>query len=206
MQQPGEVAVGIELGRAGDVAERVGAALADADAVEALGAFVGEECFDVFHRRLLRRIFAARMLGGGGEDGVDDRLVAGAAADVAGDGVDHRRAVGIGIAVEERLGGEDHAGRAEAALGGEAVGEGALQRVQRAVRRRALRASRPRRPRRAAAGTRQESVELAVDQHGAGAAGALPAADLGGGEAELVAEHVGEKRAGLDELAPVRRR
>ena len=78
---------------------------------------------------------SAAHLGGGGEDGVDDRLVAGAAADVAGDRVDDVVAARVGIAVEQRLGGDDHAGRAEAALRGEAFGEGALQRMQLAGRR-----------------------------------------------------------------------
>ena len=80
--------------------------------------------------------FARAEFGGGGEDGVDDRLVAGAAADVAGDRVDHVVAARVGIGVEQGLGGDDHAGGAEAALGGEAVGEGALERIERAVRRR----------------------------------------------------------------------
>src|SRR3954453_23555583 len=64
----------------------------------------------------------------GGEDRIDDRFVTGAAADIAGDRIDDRRAVGIGVAVEKRLGGDDHAAGAETALGGEAVGKSALYR------------------------------------------------------------------------------
>ena len=47
-------------------------------------------------------------------------------------------------------------------------------------------------------------LQLAVDQHRAGAAGALPAAVLGRGQPELVAQHVDEQRAGLDELRLLR--
>src|SRR5436190_595662 len=66
---------------------------------------------------------ARRMAGlGGGADagralhGVDDVRIRAAAAEIAGDGVLDFFAGGLGIAVEERLAGHDHAGRAEAAL------------------------------------------------------------------------------------------
>ena len=39
---------------------------------------------------------------------------------------------------------------------------------------------------------------LAVDQHGAGAADAVLAADVGAGEAKLMAQAVGERQARLD--------
>ena len=47
-----------------------------------------------------------------------------------------------------------------------------------------------------AVGTRQAHTCCAVEQHGAGAAVAGLAADLGAGEAELVAQRVGQRREG----------
>ncbi len=124
-----------------------------------------------------------------GEDRVDDRGVAGAAAEVAADRLDHLLARGVGVAVEQRLGGEQHAGRAVAALGGEVLHERLLQRVQAG-----------------AFGKAGDSGDLgalhrlgqrnagelrpAVDQHGAGAAGALAAAIFRGHVAEPAPEHV----------------
>src|SRR5512134_1548410 len=68
--------------------------------------------------------------GGGIQDRIDDRLVAGAAADVAGDGLGHVLARRRRVAVEQRLGRHQHAGRAEAALGREVLHEGGLQGMQ----------------------------------------------------------------------------
>src|SRR3990172_386187 len=68
--------------------------------------------------------------GGSIQDGVDDRLVAGAAADVAGDRLHHVGARRSRIAVEQRLRGHQHAGSAEAALGREMLHEGRLQWMQ----------------------------------------------------------------------------
>ena len=45
---------------------------------------------------------------------------------------------------------------------------------------------------------RQERAGLAVDEHRAGAADAVLAADMGAGEAELVAEEIGEEQADAD--------
>ena len=138
---------------------------------------------------------------------VDDRLVAGAAADVAGDRLDHVVAARIGIGVEQRLGGDDHAGRAEAALGGEAVGEGALHR---------MRARRPsaspsdgddalavRRARPAIGRTARSSPSISTVQ-----APQVPwlQPTRVAGQLELVAQHVAEQRAGLDELRLLRGR
>ena len=62
---------------------------------------------------------------------------------------------GVRVLVEQRLGGDEEAGRADAALQGRAFEEALLERMQMAVLRRALRPSRssPLRPRRAS--TRQ---------------------------------------------------
>src|SRR4051812_5339516 len=70
-----------------------------------------------------------RAAGGRGEDGVDDRLVAGAAADVAGDAVDDLLPRRLRIVVEQRLGGHQHPRGAIAALGRKVFHEGGLQRM-----------------------------------------------------------------------------
>src|SRR5262245_27644945 len=72
----------------------------------------------------------ALSVGGRGEHRMDDRLVTGAAADVAGDRLDHVGARRRRIAIEQRLRGHQHARRAEAALRGEIVHERGLQWVQ----------------------------------------------------------------------------
>src|SRR5262245_36446041 len=69
-------------------------------------------------------------LRGGRQNRVDDRLVAGAAADVAADSLDHVVAGRRRVVVEQRLGGHQHARGAEAALRGKMLHEGALQWVQ----------------------------------------------------------------------------
>src|SRR5580692_5963038 len=68
---------------------------------------------------------------GGGQDGVDDRLVAGAPADVAADRLDHILARRMRVAIEQRLRRHQHAGRTIAALRGEMLHESGLQRMQR---------------------------------------------------------------------------
>src|SRR3954447_14467918 len=67
---------------------------------------------------------------GGGEHGIDDGFIAGAAADIAGNGLDHLGTAWRRVAVEQGFGGHQHARRAIAALGGKIIGKGALQRVQ----------------------------------------------------------------------------
>src|ERR1700742_3048087 len=69
-------------------------------------------------------------LGGCPEDGFDDVLVAGAAAQVAGQRPAHVLLGRVGVLVEERLGGQHHARRAEAALQTVLLPEALLQRVQ----------------------------------------------------------------------------
>src|SRR4029079_11797860 len=70
---------------------------------------------------------AGPAAGGGGEYGVDDRLVAGAAADVARDCLDDFGAGRRRIAIEQRLRRHQHAGRAVAALGRKLLHERLLQ-------------------------------------------------------------------------------
>ena len=137
------------------------------------------------------------------KDRVDDRLVAGAAADVAGDRLDNVGAVRVGIAVEQRLGGDDHARRAEAALRREPLRERCLQRMHRTVPGDAFK--RYDVPAFDALGGHETGErQLAVDGHGAGAAGALLAADLRRQEAEFVPQEVGEDGSGFDELGLLR--
>src|SRR5262245_8138127 len=64
------------------------------------------------------------------QNGVDDRLVAGAATNIAGDGLGHVLARRCRVALEQRLGRHQHARGAEAALGREVLHEGFLQGMQ----------------------------------------------------------------------------
>ena len=66
-------------------------------------------------------------------DGGDDRHVAGAAADIAVHVMDDLFASRIGDLIQQRFGRHDHARRAEAALKGELVDEGLLDRMERAI-------------------------------------------------------------------------
>src|SRR5271155_1412115 len=64
------------------------------------------------------------------EHSLYDWLITGAAADVAAESIDHVCPRRVRVAVEESLCGHQHAGRAIAALGGEAFHECVLQRMQ----------------------------------------------------------------------------
>src|SRR5471032_1089028 len=67
-------------------------------------------------------------------NGVDDVLVAGAAAEIAGDAFANFAFGGGWVVLEQRHGRHDHAGRAVAALQAVLFPEAFLQRVQMAVR------------------------------------------------------------------------
>src|SRR6267378_4322996 len=102
-----------------------------------------------------------------------------------------------GIAVEQRLGGHDHAVAAIAALAGLLLDEGALQRVELVDRAQSLergdgslRSGRHRH--------RAGARGLAVDQHGARAALGEPAAELRAVQLQVVAQDVKERRVGRD--------
>jgi hypothetical protein len=121
---------------------------------------------------------------GGVEDRAHDRRVARAATDVAADRlvdlVDGR----VGVAGEQGLGRHDHAGRAEAALGGEPVEEGLLDVAELGP------VGEPLDGRDVGAvdggrGHEAGDHRRAVDQDRARAAGALRASALGTGQAEL---------------------
>src|SRR3990172_6167843 len=66
----------------------------------------------------------------GGLDGLDDVVIAGAAAEVAGQTVADLRLPGVGIIAEQAVGRHDHARRAVAALQAVLVPEGGLQGVE----------------------------------------------------------------------------
>ncbi len=139
-------------------------------------------------------------------DGVEDLGIAGAAAEHAaqrGLGLGPRRERGAG---EERCGGHQHSRRADAALGGAVPQEGTLQAVElrargtgrQALDGRDLAADR-------GGGRREAGADgSAVEQHRAGAAVARIAADLGAGEAQHLAQRVGEAPGRLD-AQPCRR-
>ena len=106
--------------------------------------------------------------------------------------------VGRGVALEQRLGAHDHAGDAVAALRRLLGLEGDRQQAGLAVgRRQAFERAHLAIAQR---GDRHEAGEdrLAVEQDGAGAALAQPAAELGAVECQLVAQHVEQRRVGID--------
>ena len=133
-----------------------------------------------------------------GEDRVDDRRVAGAAAEVAGQLRAHLLLGRRGILLEEEPRGHQDPRCAEAALKPEVLVEGLLERVELgAVRERLdrldlrpvrLHREREARPRRAS-----------VEQDRAGAADAVLAPDVRAVEVQLVADEVGEQQARLDQ-------
>src|SRR2546423_14772199 len=125
-------------------------------------------------------MFGARL------DRFDDLRVAGAAADVTGDGEADLLFARPRIRVEQRLRHHDHARRAEAALRAAVADEALLQRVQLAVLAEAF----DRLQRRAMRLHREDEARahrLAVQDDGAGAAVADVAALLGAGETGFVA-------------------
>ena len=143
-------------------------------------------------------IFIARLrFADHGADRLDDVLVAGAAAQIA------RQAFADLVVGRERIfldqigRGHQHARRAEAALQGVMLVERLLQRVQLPMRAEALD-----RLDAAAVGLHREhqagAHAVAVDQHRAGAAHAVLAADMGAGQPERVAQEIGEQQARLD--------
>src|SRR3954447_5841146 len=79
---------------------------------------------------LLRPWGLRTLLFGRPQDGLHDVLVAGAAAQVAGQRPAHVFLGRAGVAVEQALGGHHHAGRAEPALQAVLLPEALLQRVQ----------------------------------------------------------------------------
>ena len=128
---------------------------------------------------------------------LDDLAVAGAAAQHA-----RERLLDLGLArprvrAQQRLGAHQHSGRADAALRRAVGDEGALQDRERAIGLGEALDRRHRAPGALADGDDARADLLAVEQHGAGAAVAGVAADLGAGEAELVAQGIREAPRGV---------
>src|SRR5215207_195759 len=142
-------------------------------------------------------------------DRVQDLAVAGAAAQVADQLAADPLAARPRVALQERPGGEQHAGRAEAALRGAVAQEARLQGVEIATRGQAAHGHE-----RAAVGLHREQQaaadRLAVEQHRAGPAHPLAAAVADLVVAEVVPEHVEEavvrEHPGLPLLAVDRER
>src|SRR5438094_2860725 len=134
---------------------------------------------------------------------VDDVLVARAAAQVPAQRVADLRIAGGCVVAQERDERHEDARSAEAALQRVRLAESGLQRVElvRAARREALdgrQLSAVRLHRQHQAGAHR----LAVEQHGAGAAHAVLAADVGAGEPQVLAQEVAQEEPRLD-VAPV---
>src|ERR671915_2629979 len=147
--------------------------------------------------RSISPAIALPHLPGGPLDRLDDPQVAGAAAEVAGEGLAQLLVAGIRMLPQERLHRHQEARSAEPALERVRLMESALERVEAIVAREALD-----RPERAAARLdRQHQAgphRLAVELDRAGTADALLAADLRAGETRGVADEVGQERPGLD--------
>ena len=129
-------------------------------------------------------------------DGVDDVLVAGAAAEVAGDALPDLLLGRLRRVVQEVDRRHDHARGAEAALEAVLFPEAFLQGVQLAVLGQAFN----RRDLRAIGLDGEDGARLgaaAVDEHRAGTALAGVAADVGAGQEQLLAEEVDEEQPGF---------
>src|SRR6266581_3054515 len=153
------------------------------------------------------RAISAHLRSGGGLDRRDDVLIPGAAAEVALEAFADLPLRRVRITLEDGRRGDDHPGRAEAALERVMLVERLLQGMEGAV------LGEPLDCRHLVAvgldgehGARLDG--LAVEQHNAGTAVRRVASDVGAGEAQLVAQEVNEERARLDltfVVAPVDR-
>ena len=130
-------------------------------------------------------------------DGPHDRGVAGAAADLSGDGLADGLLVGVGHPVEQGPRGDHHPGRAEPALQPVTLHEAFLHGVEPPVDLEALD-----RADAAATGHRREHGaglhRFAVDVDDAGAAVTGVAAPMGPGEPQLVPQEMHEQHPGFD--------
>src|SRR5215470_20343126 len=139
------------------------------------------------------------------EHGLDDRHVAGAAAEISRQHFAYAIGVAIGLRAEQGMCRCDHAGRAEAALQGMMLAEARLQGRETLILREPfdgddLTALRLHRQHQAAA------HGLAVEEHSAGAANSMLAADMRAGEPQLMAQAIGERQARFDcnlDLTPI---
>src|SRR5262245_61752254 len=138
----------------------------------------------------------ASQLGGGIEDGTDDFVVAGAPAEVAGEPVARLGLRRARIAVQQRLGSDQQARRAEAALQRRMFQEFSLQRMQIVPARHALDRLDP-----VAFGLDRKhqarADQAAVDRHAARAAVARAAALLAASQIKLVTQDVEQRELRL---------
>ena len=133
---------------------------------------------------------------GGAEDRGDDVLVAGAAAEVAPDGLAGLLLGGVGVVAQVGGDGGDEPGGAEAALQAVAVLEGLLDRAEAAVGRPAALDGGDLGPVDPDREQQARTHRPPVDQHRAGPADAVLAAEMGAGQPQVVAQAVGQQPPG----------
>ena len=144
------------------------------------------------------RLCCSRTRSGGHLDRPDDLVVAGAAAEVAGDGVADLVLARLRVALQQGDGGHDHPGGADAALQPPLLDEGLLHRVQLPVPGQPLHGGH------AAplglGGEEQAGGHRApVQEHGAGPAVPRATALLRPGQLQAVPEHLQQGAVGLGE-------
>src|SRR5262249_8964339 len=125
------------------------------------------------------------------QHGADDLVIARAAAEIARQPVTHLVLAWLGVLLQQRLGGDDEAGRADAALQRRVFKELLLKRMQ------PLRRRDPFNGRQLATldfdGEHEARIyEAAVENYVAGAAVAVVATLLGACEVQFVAQHIQE--------------
>jgi hypothetical protein len=124
-------------------------------------------------------------------NGKDDARLCAAPANIALHGGDNRILARVWILPKQPKRGHNHARRTVAALHRVGIKKGLLERVQLPLRRQAFdRAYRA--AKRGTQGRDARPRRLAVDQNGAGPAGALTAADLAARQAEIFAQDIKE--------------
>src|SRR5215813_2072834 len=140
----------------------------------------------------------AALIGGARiEHGLDNRHIAGAAAEISREHFAHAIGVAVRLFAEQRMCRRDHAGRTEAALESMVLAEARLQRREALIVRQTFD-----RDDFAAVGLdRQHETaahSLAVDQHRAGTANPVLAADMRTRQPQMMAQAIGERQARLD--------
>ena len=130
---------------------------------------------------------------------IHNRLVAGAAAGIVvlGEPGAHFFAGRVGVLVQQRLGRDDHAGRAETALGRAVNGERHLDRVQLFGRADALDGDDRRAIRHAAHLGHAGQGEFAIHDDRAGAAVPIVARDFRAGQEQLLAQDIRQGGFGI---------
>jgi len=141
-------------------------------------------------RKRLADIEAARV-----HDRIDNLAISGASAEHTAQGIGHLAARWGWVAPEQRGGSDQHARRANAALGRAEMQKRFLQPRQRAVRFQAFDRGDVR-TRHLTGRDQTGAAGFAIDQHGASPAIAGIASDLGAHQPQMVAQHQGEPITG----------